>query len=54
MGTFLSELIKDEAAVKQFEREYYENICPEKLVKHEPAKPVFEFGLIREPRIYNE
>jgi len=44
--TFLSNLIKDETSVKQFEREYYENICPEKLIKPEPPKPTFQFGVL--------
>jgi len=44
--TFLSDLIQSEDAVKQFEREYYLNIKPEKLVKPEPVKPVFQFGLL--------
>jgi len=44
--TFLENLIKDESTVKQFEREYYLNIKPEKLVELEPVKPVFCFGAL--------
>jgi len=44
--TFLSDLIQSEDAVKSFEREYYENIYPEKLIKPEPPKPVFQFGVL--------
>jgi len=44
--TFLENLIKDESTVKQFEREYYLNIKPEKLVELEPVKPAFCFGAL--------
>ena len=44
--TFLEYLIRDESTVKQFEREYYLNICPEKLIKQEPMKPEFQFGVL--------
>jgi len=48
--TFLSNLIKDETSVKQFEREYYESIYPEKLIQPEPPKPVFHFGILPKKR----
>jgi len=49
MNNFLSELIRDEDTVRQFEREYYLNLKPEKLIKPEPPKPVFQFGLLPAP-----
>jgi len=51
--TFLENLIKDESSVKQFEREYYLNICPAKLEK---PKPTLQFGLLPMPikGIHNE
>ena len=48
--TFLSDLIKNETTVKSFEREYYENIYPEKLIKPEQPKPVFQFGALPKKR----
>ena len=47
--TFLQDLIKDEETVKSFTREYYENICPEKLAEVKPEPEQFQFGLLPAP-----
>jgi len=47
--TFLQDLIESEDTVKQFEREYYLNIKPQKLAEVRPEPEQFQFGLLPAP-----